>query len=65
LTLLCAASLRLRCRIVGEEVGNSAGLILGLIGPAVAEILANEVGEGTPWMEMAVARNKKLILFMV
>ena len=53
------ASLRLRCRIVGDEVGNSAGSILGLIGPAVAEILADEVGEGTPLMEMAAARNKK------
>ncbi len=53
------ASLRLRCRIVGDGVGNSAGSISGLIGPAVAEILADEVGEGTPLMEMAAARNKK------
>jgi hypothetical protein len=57
--------LRLRCRIVGDEVGNSAGSILGLIGPAVAEILADEVGEGMPLMEMAAARNKKYILFLV
>ncbi len=51
------------CSIVGDEDGNGAGSILGLFGPAVAEILADEMGEGMPLTEMAATRNKNKFLF--